>query len=316
MLQTFYAMKKTLFFIWSPKSNGHYFFFIGNFIILIWSGFTEVTYELIIGARTHMDSNNGIFYTCIFYVFPCQRLPQPSLLYQQWDGESESFYSGPAWLFYLDLASDPALHFGSSNPGLSSYKRDLIWTQPSRRAPLDFLVSCNERLLLLDIDSCVQSMSSAICLDSRILLHFFFGADSVCQVSHTSSQGSAVFVSVARLGPLVERGLFWLGRLYPLASLLPPPWRERRLVPHLRPASLSHCWDLNICCFSWLQMAHPLGGGVSCALLFFLGAICLWLPKELCSPSFKHFKGTIKQAVRSWSASALTLDSCIPSSVT
>lgn len=52
-------------------------------------------------------------------------------------------------------------------------KRDLIWTQPSRRAPLDFLVSCNERLLLLDIDSCVQSMSSAICLDSRILLHFF-----------------------------------------------------------------------------------------------------------------------------------------------
>lgn len=109
-------------------------------------------------------------------------------------------------------------------------------------------------------------MSSAICLRSRILLHFF-GADSVCQVSHTSSQGSAVFVSVARLGPLVERGLFWLGRLYPLASLLPPPWREPRLVPHLRPASLSHCWDLNICCFSWLQMAHPLGGGFH--VLFF-----------------------------------------------
>lgn len=110
MLQTFYAMKKTLFFIWSPKSNGHYFFFfIGNFIILIWSGFTEVTYELIIGARTHMDSNNGIFYTCIFYVFPCQRLPQPSLLYQQWDGESESFYSGPSLAFLSGPCVRPGL---------------------------------------------------------------------------------------------------------------------------------------------------------------------------------------------------------------
>lgn len=124
-----------------------------------------------------------------------------------------------------------------------------------RCAPLDFLVSCNEHLLLLDIDSCVQSMPSAICPDSRILLHFF-GADKC------SSRGSAVFVSAACLGPLVERGLFWLGRL---ASLLPPPWREPRLVPHLRPASLSHCWDLNVCCFSWLQMAHPVGGGFMCS---------------------------------------------------
>lgn len=87
------------------------------------------------------------------------------------------------------------------------------------------------------------------CLSS--LLHFFSRLSGVCFCGLSWSTG--------------RTGLFRLGRLYPLASLLPPPWREPRLVPHLRPASLSHCWDLNVCCFSWLQMAHPVGGGFMCS---------------------------------------------------
>lgn len=160
VLPTFYAMKKTLFFIWSPKLHGCYFFY-SNFIILILSGFAKITYELIIGGCTHMDSIDGIFYTCVL----C--------------------FSSPASSSAITSSSSETVSLRVLlSPSLSSYKWDHIWSQPSRCAPLDFLINCNKHL---DITSCVQSMLSTIYLEN---FAFFQGRGSQCfsSLSHFFSR--------------------------------------------------------------------------------------------------------------------------------